>query len=124
MMALYGDPTKKKEMKQITAAPDFALGSVHALTQDGKLMIASMTGSQFPGEAYGSDKVIFVVGAQKIVKDLAAGITRIEEHAVSLEDERAQAAYGINTAFNKLLVINSDAPGRITVVIIKESIGF
>ena len=124
MMALYGDPSKKKEMKQIGGTPDFALGSVHALTQDGKLMIASATGSQIPGEAYGSDTVIFAVGAQKIVKDLSAGIRRIEDHVVALEDVRAQAAYGVNTAFNKLLVINSEAPGRIAVVIIKENIGY
>jgi hypothetical protein len=87
-------------------------------------MIASASGSQFPGEAFGSDKVIFVVGAQKLVKDLAAGLKRIEEHSVPLEDERAQAAYGAGTKFAKLLVINTDAPGRITVVIIKENIGF
>ena len=124
MMTLYGDPGKKKEMKQVAGAPDFALGSVHALTQDGKLLIASASGSQFPGEAFGSETVIFVVGAQKIVKDLSAGIKRIKEHSVPLEDERALAAYGANTSFNKLLVINADAPGRITVVIIKESIGF
>jgi hypothetical protein len=124
MLALYGDPTKKKEMKQVASTPDFALGSVHALTQDGKLLIASASGSQFPGEAFGSGAVIFVVGAQKIVKDLPEGIKRIEEHAVPLEDERALVAYGSGTAFNKLLVINSEAPGRITVVIIKESIGF
>jgi len=124
MMSLYGDPGKKKEMKQVAGTPDFSLGSVHALTQDGKLLIASASGSQFPGEAFGSDTVIFVVGAQKIVKDLPEGIKRIEEHAVPLENERALAAYGINTAFNKLLVINSEAPGRITVIIIKETIGF
>lgn len=124
MMALYGNPEKKKEMKQVAGAPDFALGSVHALTQDGKLMIASASGSQFPGEAFGANTVIFVVGAQKIVKDLPEGIKRIEEHVVPLEDERALSAYGMNTAFNKLLVINAEAPGRITVVIIKENIGF
>jgi hypothetical protein len=124
MLALYGNPEKKKQMKQIAGTPDFALGSVHAITEDGKLMIASATGSQLPGEAYGSDKVIFVVGAQKLVKDLTDGIKRIEEHAVPLEDVRAQAAYGINTAFHKLLVINGEVPGRITVVIVKENIGF
>jgi len=124
MMELYADPSKKKEMKQIASAPDYALGSVHALTQDGKLMIASASGSQFPGEAFGSDKVIFVVGAQKLVKDLAAGLKRVEEHSVPLEDKRAQAAYGAGTKFAKLLVLNADAPGRITVVIVKESIGF
>jgi hypothetical protein len=124
MMALYGDPEKKNEMKQVAGTPEFALGSAHAITQDGKILVASASGSQFPAEAYGSDNVIFVVGAQKLVKDLAKGVKRIEEHSVPLEQERAMAAYGINTAFAKLLVIMLDAPRRITVVIIKENIGF
>ena len=124
MMALYGDPKNKKEMKQVAGTPEYAIGSAHAITMDGQIMVASATGSQIASEAYGADKVIFVVGAQKLVKDLAAGVKRIQEHSVPLEDERAQAAYGGHTAFNKLLVINGDMPGRITVVIVKENIGF
>ncbi len=124
MAAFWGQDDKKKEMKRVVAAPEVVLGSVHAITRDGKLMIASNTGSQLPSEAYTGDKVIFVVGAQKFVADVADGIKRIEEHSVPLEDVRAQAAYGIHTNFRKLLVLNNEVPGRITVVIIKENLGY
>lgn len=124
MSAFWGQDDKKKEMKAVLAAPEVVIGSVHAITEDGKLMIASNTGSQLPSESYTGDKVIFVVGAQKLVKDIADGIKRIEEHSVPLEDVRAQAAYGIHTNFRKLLIFNNEVPGRITVVIIKENLGY
>jgi hypothetical protein len=124
MMALYGNSEKKKEMKQVASTPDISIGSVHAVTKDGSLLIASATGSQIPGEAFGADKVIFVVGAQKLVGTLSDGVTRIKEVVMPLEDKRAMAAYGSHTAFNKLLVINGDMPGRITVILVKESLGF
>lgn len=124
MNALYGQEDKKKDMKRMVAAPDVMVNSVHAITRDGKLMIASNTGSQLPNDAYGADKVIFVVGAQKLVTDVADGIKRIEEHSVPLEDVRAQAAYGIHTNFRKLLILNNEVPGRISVVIIKEVLGY
>jgi L-lactate utilization protein LutC len=124
MVALMSDPQKKKETKQIAGTPDYVVSSAHALTHDGKIMIASASGSQLPSEAYGANQVIFVVGAQKLVKDLNDGLRRIEEHIVPLEDKRALAAYGIHTSFNKLLVLNKETPGRVTVVIVKEKLGF
>lgn len=124
MMALWGQEDKKKDMKRLVAAPDVMVNSVHAITRDGKLLIASNTGSQLPNDAYGADKVIFVVGAQKLVTDVADGIKRIEEHSVPLEDVRAQAAYGVHTNFRKLLILNNEVPGRVSVVIIKEVLGY
>jgi hypothetical protein len=123
-MAFYGQEDKAVEMKQIGSAADVAVSSVHAITEDGKLLIASASGSQLPAEAYGATKVIFVVGAQKLVKDLADGIRRIEEYSVPREDKRALAAYGVNTSFNKLLVFNKEAPGRVSVVIVRENVGY
>lgn len=124
MNALWGQEDKKKELKRIVAAPDVVLGSVHAVTQDGKLLIASNTGSQLPSEAYTADKVIYVVGTQKIVKNMEDGIARIEEYTIPLEDVRAQAAYGVHTNFRKLLIFNNEFPGRTTIVFIKEKLGY
>lgn len=122
---LYGQPDKALEMKRLGSAADVSVGSVHAITRDGQLMIASRTGSQIPNIAYGAAKVIFVVGAQKLVGDLNEGLDRIKEHSVPLEDARAQEAYGTGTRFNKLLVINSeDDPERIHVVIVKQAVGY
>ncbi|MEY2731628.1 MAG: hypothetical protein RL546_73 [Chloroflexota bacterium] len=116
--------TQSAEMRAIGSAPAFAAGSVHAVTEDGKLVVASATGSQLPAYAYGAGHVVFVVGAQKIVKDLAEANERIETYTLPLEDVRAQAAYGVNSAINKTLVIHSEFPGRIDVVIVAEELGF
>lgn len=124
-MSLYGKPKKALEMKQLGSAADVSVGSVHAITKDGKLLIASRTGSQLPTAAYGAAKVIFVVGAQKLVTDLNDGLKRIHEHSIPLEDVRSQEAYGQGTKFHKLLVINGeDDPKRISVIIVKQRVGF
>ena len=116
--------TQSAQMRAIGSAPAFAAGSVHAVTEDGKLVIASATGSQLPAYAYGAGHVVFVVGAQKIVKDLAEANERIETYTLPLEDTRAQAAYGVNSAINKTLILHGEQPGRIDVVIVAEEIGF
>ncbi len=101
------------------------LGSVHAVTETGSLIAASMGGAQLGPYVSGAGKVILVVGTQKIVSDLEEGFRRIDEYSLPLEDARAQAAYGINSSINKLVVINRDIKlGRITIVFIDEVIGF
>ena len=116
--------TQGAEMRAIGSAPAFAVGSVHAVTEAGELMMASATGSQLPAYAYGAGHVVFVVGAQKIVKDLAEANERIQTYTLPLEDVRAKAAYGVNSAINKSLILHREQPGRIDVVIVAEEIGF
>jgi hypothetical protein len=117
--------TQADEIRRLTASPDVMLGSVHAVTETGSLIAASMGGSQLGPYVSGAGRVILVVGTQKIVRDLEEGLVRIEEYAFPLEDARAQAAYGIHSAVNKVLIINRDiAPGRITVVLVDEVLGF
>jgi len=116
--------TQGAQMRAIGSAPAFAAGSLQAVTEDGKLVIASATGSQLPAYAYGAGHVVFVVGAQKIVKDLAEANERIETYSLPLEDVRAKAAYGVNSAINKSLTLHGEQPGRIDVVIVAEELGF
>src|SRR5689334_5486135 len=116
--------TQAQQMKAISGQPDFALGSAHAVTQDGTLVIASASGSQFASTAWGAANVIFVVGAQKIVPDLAAAHERIYQHSLVLEDARAQAAYGQHSFVGKILEIHQELPGRVHIVLIKEPVGY
>jgi bisphosphoglycerate-independent phosphoglycerate mutase (AlkP superfamily) len=117
--------TRADEIRRLSSAPDVMLGSVHAVTETGSLMAASMGGSQLGPYVSGAGRVILVVGTQKIVSNLEEGLRRIEEYAFPLEDARAQAAYGIHSAVNKVLIINREiAPGRITVVFVDEVLGF
>jgi hypothetical protein len=117
--------TQADEIRRLTASPDVMLGSVHAVTERGSLLTASMSGSQLGPYASGAGRVILVVGTQKIVSDLEEGLRRIDDYAFVLEDARAQAAYGIHSAVNKVLIINREmTPGRITVVFVDEALGF
>ena len=117
--------TQADEIRHLSSSPDVMLGSVHAVTETGSLLTASMGGSQLGPYVSGAGRVILVVGTQKIVSDLEEGLRRIDEYAFPLEDARAQAAYGIHSGVNKILIINREiAPGRITVVLVDEVLGF
>src|SRR2546426_2037228 len=123
MMAL-DFATQLQEMKAIAGQPDFALGSVHAVTHDGALVIASASGSQLASYVWGATNVIFVVGAQKLVSSAEEARERIYEHSLPLEDARAFAAYGQNSQIGKILEIHQENPGRIHVVLVRQSVGF
>ncbi|MBI3231952.1 MAG: LUD domain-containing protein [Candidatus Doudnabacteria bacterium] len=123
------DESQARQKKKLGAAATYSIGSVHAVTEDGKALVASNTGSQLPGYAYGSDKVVWVVGAQKLVKDLDEGIRRIYEYVLPLETKRARLAYGLpetwNSNVSKLLLFNKEITAdRIKMVIVKEAVGF
>ncbi len=117
--------TQADEIRRLGAAPDVMLGSVHAVTETGSLLAASMSGSQLGPYVSGAGRVILVVGTQKIVADLEEGLRRINDYSFPLEDARAQEAYGIHSAVNKVVIINREVvPGRITVVLVDEPLGF
>lgn len=116
--------TQAQQMKAIGGQPDYALGSVHAVTRDGTLVIASASGSQLASYAWGAANVIFVVGVQKLVPTLEAAHERIYQHSLKLEDARAQAAYGQHSQVGKVLEIHQEMPGRIHIVLVRQLLGF
>src|SRR6266480_3545823 len=116
--------TQAQEMKAISGQPDYALGSVHAVTRDGTLVIASASGSQLASYSWGAANVIFVVGAQKLVPTLEAAHERIYQHSLVLEDARAVAAYGQHSYVGKIMEIHQELPGRIHIVLVREPAGF
>ncbi len=120
------DPkTQNRDMQKLGATPQYILGSVHALTESGKAIIASASGSQLGPYASAAAKVVWVVGIQKIVPSLEEGMKRLEEYTFPLEDARALKAYGVNSSINKVLIVNKEMmPGRTTVILVKENLGF
>jgi hypothetical protein len=117
--------TQMDEIRRMFASPDVAIGSVAAVTETGSLVIASGSGSQLPGYAGGAALAIWVVGAQKVVPDLATALRRVEDHCLPLENERAMRVYGAPSAVNRLLVLNAEPrPGRGFVLLLREPIGF
>ncbi len=114
-----------REMRLLAAAPDFVVGSAHAVTEEGSVLIASASGSQLGPLVSGAGHVILVIGGQKIVADIGTGLRRISEYCFPLEDRRAREAYGVPSGVNNVLIINrAITPSRITAVLVKQSIGF
>ena len=118
--------TQSSEIQKLGAAPEWVVGSVHAVTEDGHVLIASNSGSQLPAYVYGSSHVIWVVGTQKIVKNVDEGIKRIYEYCLPLESERAKKAYGMpGSNVAKLLIFNKEIRNnRITLIFVKEKLGY
>jgi hypothetical protein len=116
---------QSREMRQLSAAPDWLVGSVHAVTEEGSLLIASASGSQLGPIVSGAGHVVFVIGGQKVVPDFNSGLRRLYEYCFPLEDLRAKEAYGVPSGVNNVLVINKVlVPGRITAILVQESLGF
>ena|SRR5438045_4144751 len=121
----YRTEEGRAQGRKMGASPDWWLNSVHAVTEDGRLVIASNTGSQLGPIAFGAGNVVFVVGTQKIVTDLDEAFRRIDEHVLPQENVRMQGLYGVNTNVSKILIINKEIrPGRFTVVLVREPVGF
>jgi len=117
--------TQGNEIRKLGASPAYAAGSAQAVTEDGHVLFGSMSGSQLGPYASGAGNVIWVVGAQKIVKDVAEGLRRVEEYCVPREDAHMQELYKMGTSLNKVLIVNKEArPGRATMIIVKEELGF
>ena len=117
--------TAADDIRRLRAVPDVVVGSVHAVTETGSLVAASGTGSQLPAYAGGAARAIWIVGAQKLVPDLPAALRRVEDHCLPLESARTQTAYGSPSAINRLLILNAELhPGRGTVLLLREAIGF
>jgi hypothetical protein len=117
--------TGADDLRRLLATPDVVIGSVAALTETGSLVAASGSGSQLPAYSGGAAHAIWVIGAQKVVPDLETALSRVEDHVLPLESARTQAAYGWPSAVNRLLILNAEPrPGRATVLLLREAIGF
>jgi hypothetical protein len=125
MTAKMDRASEGQRIRQLIATPDYGVGSVHALTEDGQVLVASGSGSQVAGYVYGAEKLIWIVGTQKIVSTLEEGIERVERHSHPLENERMQAAFGRNSSLNKLVIYRGETnPGRVTIILVREALGF
>jgi hypothetical protein len=117
--------TQMDEIRRMLASPDVIVGSAAAVTETGSLVVASASGSQLTGYAGGSARAIWIVGAQKVVPDLSTALRRIEDHCLPLENGRAMKVYGQPSAVNRVLILNAEPhPGRGTVLLLREAIGF
>lgn len=114
----------RREIRKLVGNPEVVVGSVHAVTEGGQVLIASATGSQLGSIVLGAETVIWVVGIQKLVPTLEDGLRRIREYSYPLENDRTQQVYGRPSAVNKILIMNREVPGRISIILVKQNLGF
>ncbi len=116
--------TQARERRKIGAAPDYIIGSAHAVTDSGEIVVGSGSGSQLGAYAYSADHVILVIGHQKLVRDLDEGLRRLREYSLPREFARMQGAGFPGTLLAKTLLIHHEPRGRITVILVPETLGF
>jgi hypothetical protein len=88
------------------------------------LVAASATGNQLGAYVAGADRVILVIGSQKIVPDIDAALRRIRETVFPYEDARVRATLGVGTKLEKVLLLFGEwMAGRTTVILVREPVG-
>ncbi len=116
--------TQAREIRKLISGPDFMLGSVNAVTEDGVLVAASASASQLGPYASTAGKVILVLGSQKIVPDLETALRRIRDYVLPWEDSQVRKVMNIGSFVGKLLLIEREwIDGRMTVILVREAIG-
>jgi len=120
------DPAKQSELRKKSILSDYFLGSVHAITQDGQVLIASASGSQIPSYSFSSDNVIWVAGAHKIVPTLEDALIRIKDYVFPLEDKRMKSVGMFGSNISKILIFQKEImPNRhIHLILVNEVLGF
>jgi LUD domain len=116
--------TQDRERRKLGAAPDYIVGSAHAVTDDGEVIVGSGSGSQLGAYAYAGGNVILVVGHQKLVSDLDEGLRRVREYSLPREYVRMQSVGFPGSLLAKTLIIHHEPSGRITVILVPQTIGF
>jgi len=121
----FDHQTQADKIRISRSTPDYVVGSIHAITKQGESMIVSNTGSQLAAYTSGAGKVIWVVGAQKVVDNLDGAFKRVYDYVLPLESQRLKKAYGVSSNISKLLIYDKEVdPTRVTIIFVNESLGF
>lgn len=120
------DKNKQNELRRLSVTSQYFIGSVHAVSQTGEVLVASASGSQIPSYAFSSDNVIWVVGTHKITKNLKDAFDRVRNYALPLEDKRMKSIGYSGSTIGKLLIFEREImPNRkITLIFVNEKLGF
>lgn len=121
------DVAKQNLLRKQSVLSDFYLGSAHAVTENGEILIASNSGSQLPHTVFTSENLIFVVGIQKITPTLLEAFNRLEKHVIPLENTRMQEVAGVDTYPSKIVILNREPEfmGRKShILFVNEELGF
>ena len=121
------DPAKLRSLRVKATGSEYFIGSVQAVAETGEIVVASASGSQIPAYAFNARNVVWVVGAQKIVRSLEEALRRVREHALPLETARMKSQGFPGSMIGKILILEREPPqfGRnLTMILVNEKLGF
>jgi len=121
------DPAKLRSLRVKATGSEYFIGSVQAVAETGETVVASASGSQIPAYAFNARNVVWVVGAQKIVRSLEEALRRVREHALPLETARMKSQGFPGSMIGKILILEREPPqfGRnLTMILVNEKLGF
>jgi L-lactate utilization protein LutC len=122
------DAQKRLDLARQATLADYFLGSVHAVTMAGQLVVGSGSGSQIAAYAFMAKNLIFVVGTHKITPNLDEALRRLREHCVPLEDKRMKGLGAPGTVLSKILIYEKEPHPETLftarVILVNEPLGF
>jgi L-lactate utilization protein LutB len=119
------DDAERQTARRESQTADYFLGGINAVAQTGELVAADLSGSRIGAYPFAAGNVVIVTGANKVVPTLSDAFDRLESVAYPLENERAQEAYGVESAVAKQLIYRRETEeGRTTVVLVREQLGY
>lgn len=136
----YKENLSREDMKEIYRKSFFAdsyVVSSNAVTEEGELYNVDGNGNRVAAMIYGPDKVIVVVGTNKIVKDLDEAVKRNRESAAPANAKRlnrktpcTKVGYCMDCNSSDricndyVLIRRQGNKGRIKVIFVKDALGY
>lgn len=119
------DTEKRHALRRKSVAADYFLSGVQAIAESGEVVGCDKTGSRTGAWPHAAANLILVSGANKIVSTLDDALRRCREYALPLEEQRAQHVYGTGSYIGKYVILDrEDTDGRVTLVLIREPLGY
>lgn len=123
------DHSKHGKLYRDMHAADFYFSSATAISQQGDILAADLTGTKVGAFNHAAGHLVLVCGTQKIVPTFADAVKRTEEFCLPLESARARIAYKVpGSAIGNLVSIRNPNPflpnPRVTVVFVKQQLGY
>ena len=112
---------------------DLYICGTNAITRNGELVNADGSGNRVAAQIFGPKKVLVVTGRNKIVENKEEGFKRILEVAAPKNIERMnnmalsmgkEPRHNMENIGNKWAYIDGDEPGRTTIILVDEDLGF
>lgn len=118
------DPVMQNDMRRKMVTADYFLGSINAISKTGALVACDASGSRVGAYLFAAKNLLLVAGTNKITDTLEDAMQRVREYVFPLENARAKKVYGMNSMTAKWAIIEHERPNRITLILVKEKLGF